>query len=92
MKTTYIVSAHRTAVGKAPRGLFRFKRPDELAAETIEYMMSNLPDFDVTTIDDVLGILVRWYYVYESIYSIDKLLMTTAGGVPKHRESRREQR
>ena len=54
MKTTYIVSAHRTAVGKAPRGLFRFKRPDELAAETIEYMMSNLPDFDVTTIDDVL--------------------------------------
>ena len=54
MKTTYIVSAHRTAVGKARRGLFRFKRPDELAAETIEYMMSNLPDFDVTTIDDVL--------------------------------------
>ena len=54
MKTTYIVSAHRTAVGKAPRGLFRFKRPDELAAETIEYMMSNLHDFDVTTIDDVL--------------------------------------
>ena len=54
MKTTYIVSAHRTAVGKAPRGLFRFKRPDELAAETIEHMMSNLPDFDVTTIDDVL--------------------------------------
>ena len=54
MKTTFIVSAHRTAVGKAPRGLFRFKRPDELAAETIEHMMSTLPDFDVTTIDDVL--------------------------------------
>ena len=54
MKTTYIVSAHRTAVGKAPRGLFRFKRPDELAAETIEHMMRTLPNFDVTTIDDVL--------------------------------------
>ena len=54
MKTTYIVSAYRTAVGKAPRGLFRFKRPDELGAETIEHMMSTLPDFDVTTIDDVL--------------------------------------
>lgn len=54
MKTTFIVSAHRTAVGKAPRGLFRFKRPDELAAETIEHMMRTLPDFDVTTIDDVL--------------------------------------
>ncbi len=54
MKTTFIVSAHRTAVGKAPRGLFRFKRPDELAAETIEHMMCTMPDFDVTTIDDVL--------------------------------------
>lgn len=54
MKTTYIVRAYRTAVGKAPRGLFRFKRPDELAAETIEHMMSTLPDFDVKTIDDVL--------------------------------------
>ena len=54
MKTTYIVSAHRTAVGKAPRGLFRFKRPDELAAETIEHMMRTLPDFDASTIDDVL--------------------------------------
>ena len=39
MKTAYIVKAYRTAVGKAPRGLFRFKRPDELAAETIEHMM-----------------------------------------------------
>jgi acetyl-CoA acyltransferase len=54
MKTTYIVRAYRTAVGKAPRGLFRFKRPDELAAETIEHMMSTLADFDVKTIDDVL--------------------------------------
>ena len=54
MKTTYIVRAYRTAVGKAPRGLFRFKRPDELAAETIEHMMSTLDDFDVNVIDDVL--------------------------------------
>ncbi|MGB1992516.1 MAG: acetyl-CoA C-acyltransferase [Flavobacteriaceae bacterium] len=54
MKTTYIVRAYRTAVGKAPRGLFRFKRPDELAAETIEHMMSTLDDFDVNAIDDVL--------------------------------------
>ncbi|MGB0172694.1 MAG: acetyl-CoA C-acyltransferase [Flavobacteriaceae bacterium] len=54
MKTTYIVRAYRTAVGKAPRGLFRFKRPDELAAETIEHMMNTLDDFDVNAIDDVL--------------------------------------
>ncbi len=54
MKTAYIVKAYRTAVGKAPRGLFRFKRPDELAAETIEYMMKELPNLDKTRIDDVI--------------------------------------
>lgn len=54
MKTTYVVKAYRTAVGKAPRGLLRFKRPDELAAETIAYMMAQLPNFDKTLIDDVI--------------------------------------
>src|SRR5690606_36006028 len=52
--TAYIVSAYRTAVGKAPKGVFRFKRPDELAAETIQYMMNELPDFDKKRIDDVM--------------------------------------
>lgn len=54
MKTAYIVKGYRTAVGKAPKGLFRFKRPDELAAETIEYLMQQLPDFDRARIDDVM--------------------------------------
>ncbi|MBS1533930.1 MAG: acetyl-CoA C-acyltransferase [Bacteroidetes bacterium] len=54
MKTAYIVKGYRTAVGKAPKGLFRFKRPDELAAETIEYLMQQLPDFDRSRIDDVM--------------------------------------
>ena len=54
MKTAYIVKAYRTAVGKAPRGVFRFKRTDELAAETIQYMMNELPEFDKKRIDDVM--------------------------------------
>lgn len=54
MKTAYIVKGYRTAVGKAPKGVFRFKRPDELAAETIQYMMEQLPDFDKSRIDDVI--------------------------------------
>lgn len=54
MRTAYIVKGYRTAVGKAPRGVFRFKRPDELAAETIEYLMKELPDFDKSRIDDVM--------------------------------------
>ncbi len=54
MKTAYIVKGYRTAVGKAPRGLFRFKRPDELAAETIEHMMAQVPELDKSRIDDVI--------------------------------------
>ncbi len=54
MKTAYIVKAYRTAVGKAPKGVFRFKRPDELAAETIQFIMNELPNFDKTRIDDVM--------------------------------------
>jgi acetyl-CoA acyltransferase len=52
--TAYIVSAYRTAVGKAPKGVFRFKRPDELAAETIQYIMNEVPQLDKHRIDDVM--------------------------------------
>jgi acetyl-CoA acyltransferase len=54
MKQAYIVKAYRTAVGKAPKGVFRFKRADELGAETIQYMMKELPGLDVKRIDDVI--------------------------------------
>ena len=54
MKEAYIVKAYRTAVGKAPKGLFRFKRPDELASETINHMVGQVPELDKTRIDDVI--------------------------------------
>jgi acetyl-CoA acyltransferase len=54
MKQAYIVKAYRTAVGKAPKGLFRFKRADELGAETIQHMMKEMPNLDVSRIDDVI--------------------------------------
>ena len=54
MKTAYIIQGYRTAVGKAPKGLFRFKRPDELAAETIEHLLKNVPELDKERIDDVI--------------------------------------
>jgi acetyl-CoA acyltransferase len=54
MKQAYIVKAYRTAVGKAPKGVFRFKRTDELAAETIQFMMKELPQLDKKRIDDVI--------------------------------------
>ncbi len=54
MKTAYIIQGFRTAVGKAPKGVFRFKRPDELAAETIEHLLKAVPQLDKKRIDDVI--------------------------------------
>lgn len=54
MKEVYIVSAYRSAVGKAPRGVFRFHRPDDLAKDVIQYMMSKLPNLDKDRVDDVI--------------------------------------
>ncbi len=54
MNTAYIIKGFRTAVGKAPRGMFRFKRPDELAAETIQYLLEQTPALDKNLIDDII--------------------------------------
>ncbi|MFL5728283.1 MAG: acetyl-CoA C-acyltransferase [Cytophagaceae bacterium] len=51
----YIVAGYRSAVGKAPRGSFRFTRPDDLAAEVIKYLVSQIPGLDKERIDDVIA-------------------------------------
>jgi acetyl-CoA acyltransferase len=50
----YIVAGYRTAVGKAPRGLFRFTRPDDLAADVIRHLAASVPTLDKEWIDDVI--------------------------------------
>lgn len=50
----YIIAAKRSAVGKAPRGMLRFTRPDDLAAAVIKGMMADLPNLDKDRIDDVI--------------------------------------
>lgn len=50
----YIIAGYRTAVGKAPRGSFRFMRADDLAAEVIKHMVTTMPQLDVAKIDDVV--------------------------------------
>ena len=54
MKTAYIVKAYRTAVGKAPKGVFRFTRADDLAAEVIRALVASVPNLDKEKIDDVI--------------------------------------
>ena len=50
----YIVAGYRTAVGKAPRGVFRFTRPDDLAADVIKHLVASVPALDPSRVDDVL--------------------------------------
>ncbi|GAA4366453.1 acetyl-CoA C-acyltransferase [Hymenobacter saemangeumensis] len=52
--TAYIVAGYRTAVGKAPRGGFRFTRTDDLAAEVIKHLVASVPALDPTRVDDVI--------------------------------------
>ena len=49
-----IVSAARTAVGKAGRGTLKNTRPDELAATVLGSVVEKLPHFDLEAIDDVI--------------------------------------
>ena len=50
----YIVSGYRTAIGKAKKGGFRFTRPDDLAAEVIKRMLSEIKGLDPKEIDDLI--------------------------------------
>jgi acetyl-CoA acyltransferase len=54
MQEAVIVSAVRTAVGKAPNGALRSTRPDELGATTIAEALKRAPGIDPSEIDDVI--------------------------------------
>jgi acetyl-CoA acyltransferase len=54
MKEAVIVSAVRTAVGKAPKGTLKNTRPDDLGAAAIKEAVSRVENLDVTLIDDVI--------------------------------------
>jgi acetyl-CoA acyltransferase len=54
MKDAVIVSAVRTAVGKAPAGMLRATRPDEMAATVLAAALARVPSLDPAEIDDVI--------------------------------------
>jgi len=54
MQEAVIVSAVRTAVGKAPRGALRNTRPDDLGAAAIRAALDRVPALDAARIDDVI--------------------------------------
>src|SRR6059036_2149532 len=54
MKEAVIVSAVRTAVGKAPKGTLRDTRPDDLGAAVIKEAIGRVPGLELTEIEDVI--------------------------------------
>jgi len=54
VQEAYIVAATRTPVGKAPRGMFRNTRPDDLLAHVLKSVLAQAPSLDPASIGDVI--------------------------------------
>ena len=54
VQDAYIVAATRTPVGKAPRGVFRYTRPDDMLAYVLKSSMAQVPGLDPAVVDDVV--------------------------------------
>jgi acetyl-CoA acyltransferase len=54
IQDAYIVAATRTPVGKAPRGVFRNTRPDEMLAHVLRSVVAQAPGIDLSRIDDAV--------------------------------------
>ncbi|MEN1925003.1 acetyl-CoA C-acyltransferase [Luteimonas qiangzhengi] len=54
IQDAYIVAATRTPVGKAPRGMFRNVRPDEMLAHVLRSVVAQAPGIDVNRIEDAV--------------------------------------
>lgn len=54
MQEAWIISIARTAVGKAPRGILRNTRPDDMAAAIFKEILRRVPQVDVNEVEDVI--------------------------------------
>ncbi len=54
VQEAYIVAATRTPVGKAPRGMFRSTRPDDLLAHVLKSVLAQCPSLAPASIGDVI--------------------------------------
>ena len=54
VQEAYIVAATRTPVGKAPKGMFRNTRPDDMLAHVLKSVVAQAPGIDVSRIDDAI--------------------------------------
>jgi acetyl-CoA acyltransferase len=54
VQEAYIVAATRTPVGKAPKGVFRNTRPDDMLAHVLKSVVAQAPGIDLSRIDDAV--------------------------------------
>jgi acetyl-CoA acyltransferase len=54
VQDAYIVAATRSAVGKAPRGMFKNVRPDDLLAHVLKSAVAQCPGLDLHEVGDVI--------------------------------------
>ena len=54
IQEAYIVAATRTPVGKAPKGVFRNTRPDDMLAHVLKSVVAQAPGIDLNRIDDAI--------------------------------------
>jgi acetyl-CoA acyltransferase len=54
LQDAYIVAATRTPIGKAPRGMFKNVRPDDLLVRAIQSAMAQVPGLDPKLIEDAI--------------------------------------
>ncbi|WP_027080378.1 acetyl-CoA C-acyltransferase [Luteimonas mephitis] len=54
IQDAYIVAATRTPVGKAPKGVFRNTRPDDMLAHVLKAVIAQAPGIDVNRIEDAI--------------------------------------
>ena len=54
IQDAYIVAATRTPVGKAPKGVFRNTRPDDMLAHVLKSVVAQAPGIDLNRIDDAI--------------------------------------
>ena len=54
IQEAYIVAATRSPIGKAPKGSLKYKRPDDLLAETLGHCLRQVPTLDPKAIEDMV--------------------------------------
>ncbi len=54
LQDAYIVAATRTPIGKAPRGMFRNVRPDDLLIRAMQSALAQIPSLDPHAIEDAI--------------------------------------